>query len=75
MICPPGKKMTGAMGSAYYIAPEVLQGQYSAKCDVWSLGIIMYILLCGVPPFNGRSDDEIIKAIQTQPLRFSGTRT
>ena len=52
-------------GSIYYISPEVLSKNrnYSEKCDVWSCGIIMYILLTGLPPFNGESDEEIIRKI------------
>ena len=52
-------------GSLYYISPEVLSKdrKYTEKCDVWSCGIIMYILLTGIPPFNGDSDEEIINKI------------
>ena len=52
-------------GSVYYISPEVLSKNrnYSEKCDVWSCGIIMYILLTGLPPFNGDSDEEIMRKI------------
>ena len=52
------------LGSAYYIAPEVLAGNYDEKCDVWSLGVIMHILFSGYPPFSGNSDSEIFHNIQ-----------
>jgi calcium-dependent protein kinase len=53
-------------GSVYYISPEVLSKNrnYTEKCDVWSCGIIMYILLTGLPPFNGDSDEEIVTKIK-----------
>ena len=52
------------IGSAYYIAPEVLSRNYSELCDLWSCGVIMYILLTGRPPFNGINEDEIMKKIK-----------
>ena len=57
-------------GSLYYIAPEVLNKSYTEKCDVWSIGVIMYILLSGEPPFNGKNNDEVFKKIQSGPLKF-----
>lgn len=50
-------------GTAYYIAPEVIKNNYNEKCDCWSLGVIMYILLCGSPPFSDDNDDVIFKKI------------
>jgi calcium-dependent protein kinase len=50
-------------GSAYYVAPETLHGDYDMRCDVWALGVILYVLLVGFPPFNGSSDARIFKRI------------
>ena len=64
------KYMNEKVGTAYYISPEVLKGKYDEKCDIWSAGVILYIIICGYPCFNGEDDDEIFAAIQRGKIQF-----
>ena len=47
------EKREAPVGTAYYMSPEVINGCYTKSCDIWSIGIVTYILLAGYPPFNG----------------------
>ena len=56
----PNSKLKEKLGTPYYIAPEVIDSNYDSKCDIWSIGVLTYILLCGYPPFNGDGDAGIM---------------
>jgi len=55
--------MTTIVGTPYYISPEILRKNYDKSCDLWSVGVVAYILLCGYPPFNGTNNDETHRSI------------
>lgn len=59
-------------GTAYYIAPEVLLGRYTEKCDLWSIGVILYIMLSGKPPFGGRTDKDILAKVAKGEYSLGG---
>ena len=60
----PDQEFTELVGSPYYVAPEVMGYKYSNEADVWSCGVILYILLSGVPPFWGSSEKQIFDEIK-----------
>lgn len=67
-------KMSARIGTPLYIAPEVLARSYTEKCDVWSCGVILYMLLSGVPPFVAPNEVELYQKIQRCMYTMSGTR-
>mmetsp|Transcript_10799 Transcript_10799/g.14013 ORF Transcript_10799/g.14013 Transcript_10799/m.14013 type:complete len:594 (+) Transcript_10799:255-2036(+) len=62
--------MKSFVGTPYFVDPEVMQKNFTTKCDLWSIGIILYILLCGYPPFMGDSDREIFESILYKDVEF-----
>lgn len=64
------KNLNDVVGSPHYVAPEILNGEFDIKCDVWSAGVIMYNLLSGQFPFDGKDKDEIFKEIKKENPSF-----
>ncbi|XP_010922091.1 calcium-dependent protein kinase 2 [Elaeis guineensis] len=66
-----GEMFTDIVGSAYYIAPEVLKRKYGPEADIWSIGVMLCIFLCGVPPFWAESEHGIFNAILRGHIDFT----
>lgn len=56
------------VGTPLYVAPEVIEGYYSDKCDIWSFGVMLYYMLCGYPPFYGANKKELFQHIKNQEV-------
>ena len=70
-MIPEKKKLTSQVGTSYYVPPEILIGEYNQKCDIWSVGIILCILLTGQPPFNGPNEAVIYGKIRRYEYCFT----
>ena len=66
ILTKPDQIMKKTKGSPFYIAPEVLKNSYTMKCDVWSMGVLMYVMLMGKYPFHASSTDELFDNIKTE---------
>ncbi|KAG8370968.1 hypothetical protein BUALT_Bualt13G0038400 [Buddleja alternifolia] len=66
----PGERFNEIVGSPYYMAPEVLKRNYGPEIDVWSAGVVLYILLCGVPPFWAETEQGVAQAIIRSVVDF-----
>jgi len=66
----PGQRMSTKAGTPYYVSPQVLKGNYNEKCDIWSAGVIMFILMAGYPPFYGDKDAEILAKVRKAQFDF-----
>ena len=66
-----GERKSGIIGTSIYCSPEVIDDLYDEKCDEWSCGVLMYMLLCGEPPFQGETEEEIFKKVKKCEYDFS----
>jgi calcium-dependent protein kinase len=66
----PEERLSQRVGSCYYTAPDVLNGNYDHRCDVWSLGVLCYMLLSGSPPFHGNTVEEVYQSTLTKEAVF-----
>merc|ERR1719230_519357 len=73
-IVEPSVQLTVTLGSLFYVAPEVLEGSYGLPCDMWSCGVIVYMLLSGVPPFDGKTDADVMGKIRIGRYKLEGKR-
>ena len=67
------EKKNKLIGTSYYLAPEVLKLDYDERCDIWSAGVMLYILVTAAPPFDGENDKEIMENVSKMEFTFDST--
>ena len=55
----------------FYVSPDVILGNYSEKCDIWSVGVILYVMLKGNPPYQGKNEKELLQKIVNEEISFN----
>jgi len=70
--CPQGDVLRSCVGTPLYMAPEVLERRYDSQCDMWSVGVILYAMLSGHAPFQGKNEHEIFQKVKRGSFSLSG---
>jgi len=65
-----GQVLKTKVGTPYYVAPQVLAGNYDQMSDMWSVGVIMYVMLCGYPPFYGKTEADVLRKVRLGNFSF-----
>lgn len=66
--------MRSVVGTVWYMAPEIHSSSYTEKCDIWSAGVMLYIMLSGYPPFYGETREDIKRKVLKGKVKFDGKR-
>lgn len=66
----PGQNLVSRVGTPYYIAPEVLHRNYNEKCDVWSVGVVLYMIVYNYPPFKGQDAIKVMESVLKDEISY-----